>query len=316
MAPRDSFPPGSLAVVAMPLGNPGDVTLRALEVLRCADVIAAEDTRTVSRFLRAHGIRARLLSYHDWNEAERAPQLLERAARGERVALVSEAGTPAISDPGYDVVRLARQRAVPVFPVPGPSAVAAFLCACGLPTHAFSFFGFPPSRRPRRRAFFEQLSGRTETLVFHESPRRTVPALEDALGAFGDREAALAREMTKPHEEFLFGRLSDLRRELAARPRVLGEVCWGVRGSDPAQAGGAEGIDEAVHDVAARGLPPRQAARELARRTGLTVGEAYQVLLESRSVSADPPGGEPRAPDVRRAGRSRAPLLTRAKRVE
>jgi 16S rRNA (cytidine1402-2'-O)-methyltransferase len=300
----ESFPPGSLAVVALPLGNAGDVTLRALEVLRSADVVAAEDTRTVSRFLRGHGIRARLCSYHDWNEAERAPRLLERVAAGERVALVSEAGTPGISDPGYDVVRLARQRGLPVFPVPGPSAVAAFLSTCGLPTHAFSFFGFPPNRSSRRKTFFSRLSERAETLVFYESPRRTVAALEDALEAFGDREAALAREMTKLHEEFLFGRLSEICRQLEERPKVLGEVCWGVRGNEPGGASPTAAIEPALREISARGLPPRKAARELASRCGLKVGDAYRILLERRS-GADPGAAGTPEGTSRRRNRSR-----------
>ncbi len=293
-------------MVALPLGNAGDVTLRALEVLRSADVVAAEDTRTVSRFLRGHGIRAHLCSYHDWNEAERAPRLLDRVAGGERVALVSEAGTPGISDPGYDVVRLARQRGLPVFPVPGPSAVAAFLSTCGLPTHAFSFFGFPPNRRSRRKAFFSGLAERAETLVFYESPRRTVAALEDALEAFGDREAALAREMTKLHEEFLFGRLSEICRQLAERPKVLGEVCWGVRGSEPGGASPAAAIEPALREISARGLPPRKAARELASRCGLKVGDAYRILLERRSGAEDPGAAGTPEGSSRRRNRSRA----------
>ena len=297
-------------MVALPLGNAGDVTLRALEVLRSADVVAAEDTRTVSRFLRGHGIRPRLCSYHDWNEAERAPRLLERVAAGERVALVSEAGTPGISDPGYDVVRLARQRGLTVFPVPGPSAVAAFLSTCGLPTDAFSFFGFPPNRSSRRKAFFSRLSERAETLVFYESPRRTVAALEDALEAFGDREAALAREMTKLHEEFLFGRLSEICRQLAERPKVLGEVCWGVRGKEPGEASPAAPIEPALREISGRDLPPRQAARELAARCGLKVGDAYRMLLEHRSGALTLPEADPGASGnpggtARRRNRSR-----------
>jgi len=278
MEPREVFPPGSLAVVALPLGNPADVTARALEVLRRADVVAAEDTRTAGRLLAAHGIRARLVSYHDWNEEERARNLAERLTHGERVALVSEAGTPGISDPGFDIVRLARQRGIPVFPVPGPSAVAAFLCASGLPTDAFSFFGFAPSRAPKRRAFFASLAERRETLVFYESPRRVVAAVADALAAFGNREAALAREMTKPHEEFLFGPLAEIHQTLAARPRVLGEVSWGVRGAQPGGAMPTQEVEDALETVRRLGLPPRGAARELARRCGLDAKEAYVLV--------------------------------------
>ncbi len=279
MAPEPSFPRGTLAVVALPLGNPADLTVRALETLRGADLIAAEDTRTARRLLAQHGIQAPLVSYHDWNEEERARALVERLGRGERVALISEAGTPGISDPGYDVVRLARQEGLPVFPVPGPCALTAFLSASGLPTDAFSFFGFPPSRPPRRRALFRGLADRPETLVFYESPRRVLAALGDALEAFGDREAALAREMTKPHEEFFFGPLGRIRDALAARPKVLGEVCWGVRGAAGKPACSVDDLDAALEEARATGLPPREAARALARRCGLSAKEAYARLL-------------------------------------
>jgi 16S rRNA (cytidine1402-2'-O)-methyltransferase len=274
------------------LGNPADVTARALEVLRRADLVAAEDTRTAGRLLATHGIRSRLVSYHDWNEEERAKRLIERLAGGTRVALISEAGTPGISDPGFDVVRLARQRGIPVFPVPGPSAFAAFLCASGLPTDAFSFFGFPPSRPAKRKAFFDSVAQRRETLVFYESPRRVVTALGDALSAFGDREAALAREMTKPHEEFLFGSLSELHRDLVARSRVLGEICWGVRGAPPGSEAARQGVEDALQAVRDLALPPRLAARELARRSGLGAKEAY-ALLAGLAGTGKPATGKP-----------------------
>lgn len=282
------LPPGTLAVVALPLGNPGDITLRALEVLRAADLVAAEDTRTVGRLLAGYGVTARLVSYHDWNEAERARSLVERLVGGARIALVSEAGTPGISDPGYDLVRGARLAGLPVTPIPGPSALAAFLCASGLPTDAFSFHGFPPNRPPRRRALFRSLAARPETLVFYESPRRTVAALRDALEAFGDRECALAREMTKPHEEFWLAPLSRVLAALAARPRVLGEVCWGLRGAGPAAppAPTPDGLAAAVRAALAGGQPPRQAAREVAARCGVSVREAYVALVAHKGRAA------------------------------
>ncbi len=272
------FPPGALAVVAVPLGNPEDITLRALRFLAEADVVAAEDTRTAARLLAHHGIRARTISYHDWNETERAERLLEILARGERVALVAEAGTPGISDPGFDLVRGARERGFPVIPVPGPSAVAAFLSASGLPTHAFSFFGFPPKPLGRRRALFESLRDRTETLVFYESPHRIVATLRVALEALGDRECALAREMTKLHEEFLWGPLSRVLEELASRSRVRGEVCWGVRGRSRREPAGREDVEAVLARLRGAGLRPRDAAKELARRTGISTREAYALL--------------------------------------
>ncbi|GAB4263007.1 MAG: 16S rRNA (cytidine(1402)-2'-O)-methyltransferase [Deferrisomatales bacterium] len=279
MTDSELFPPGSLAVVALPLGNPADITLRALEVLRAADRIAAEDTRTVGRFLAAHGIRSRLISYHDWNEAQRTATLVEMLAAGERVALVSEAGTPGISDPGYDLVRRARRQGYRVFPVPGPSALTGFLSAAGLPTDAFTFCGFPPSRPAKRRERFAALAGREETLVFYESPRRILAALGDALWAFGDRECALAREMTKPHEEFLWGPLSQVRAALEGRPRVRGEICWGVRGAGRAGGGALLPLEAAVDQVLARDLAPRQAAREVSRLAGVSAKEAYAAVL-------------------------------------
>ncbi len=282
MAPPPPFPPGTLAVVALPLGNPADITRRALEILAEADLVAAEDTRTAGRLLADHGLKPPLISYHDWNEEQRAPALLERLARGQKVALVSEAGTPGISDPGYDVVRLARQRGIPVVPVPGPCALTAFLSVSGLPTDAFSFFGFPPSRPPRRRSLFQSLSERPETLVFYESPRRILAALADAEQVFGDREAALGREMTKTHEEFLFGTLSGIRAALGSRARVLGEVCWGMKGVQSAPTPEGEPLQNALEEARTSGLPPREAARALARRCNISPKEAYALLVGER----------------------------------
>ncbi len=290
--------PGTLAVVALPLGNPGDITLRALEVLRSADLVAAEDTRTVGRLLARLGISCPLVSYHDQNEASRVPGLLERLRGGARVALVSEAGTPGISDPGYDLVRAARLAGLPVAPVPGPSALTAFLGASGLPTDAFTFLGFPPNRATRRRALFQSLVTRSETLVFYESPHRVVAALEDALAAFGDREGALAREMTKPHEEFWLAPLSEILAALAARPRVLGEVCWGVRGVR--QPPPTMTLEEAIADALAEGLPPRQAARRAAEQCGASTREAYDRLVAAREEGEDPDPGSGRGAPVGR----------------
>lgn len=286
------LPPGALAVVALPIGNPDDLSPRAVAVLGAVDWVAAEDTRSVGRLLRRAGVHCRLLSYHDWNEAERAPALVDALQRGERGAVVSEAGTPAISDPGYDVVRLAREKGVPVIPVPGPSALTAFLSASGLPTDRFTFLGFPPRRPGKRRAYFAEYADRQETLVFYESPRRLVDALEDALAVFGDRTCALGREMTKTYEEFLFAPLAQVLADLRARDRIRGEICWGVEGN-----GGGRHADPAaeVRRVAAellcRNLPPKETSRELARRCGLGVKEAYRVLQEVRSEAEGRPPG-------------------------
>ncbi len=280
MKASERFPPGSLAVVSVSLGNPADITPRALETLGAADLVAAEDTRTAGRLLSHHGLATPTLSYHDWNEEQRAEELVRRLSSGTRIALVAEAGTPGISDPGFDLVRLARQRGLHVFPVPGPSALTAFLSASGLPTDAFTFLGFTPRSRRTRRTRFRELAERTETLVFYESPHRVVGALEDALEVFGERECALAREMTKAHEEFLFGPLSQILESLRARPRVRGEVCWGIRGISRRNSAGAKpDLDRVLREVAEEDLPPRQAARAIARRCGISAKEAYAALL-------------------------------------
>jgi 16S rRNA (cytidine1402-2'-O)-methyltransferase len=279
--PARSDTAGILYVVATPLGEPADITGRALETLREADLVAAEDTRAARRLLQSHGIDRPLVSYHDWNEAERARALVDRVAAGARVAVVSEAGTPGLSDPGFDVVRLARREGHRVSPVPGPCALTAFLSVSGLPTNAFTFLGFPPPRSSARRKFFAALTERSETLVFYESPRRTVSALRDALELFGDRETCLAREMTKRHEEFLFGPLGGILAALEARPKVLGEVCWGIRGAEGAAARAADPVARPEAPEAAR---PREAARALARQLGIPVKEAYRRLLPDRAA--------------------------------
>lgn len=285
MSLRDPFPAGTLAVVATPLGNPDDISRRALTVLSRADLIAAEDTRTARRMLAGHHIEKPLLSYHDWNEAARAKTLIARLREGARVALVSEAGTPSISDPGYDLVRAAREAGIPVFPVPGPSALITFLSASGLPTNAFTFHGFPPPRSSKRRALFAALADRAETQVFYESPHRIAQALADGLAAFGDREAALGREMTKPYEEFFFGRLSEIAARIGERERVRGEVCWGVRGAEGErrpEGSAAESLETALDSAAAGSEPLKEAARVIAAGHGLPVKEVYARLTALR----------------------------------
>lgn len=273
------FPRGSLAVVATPLGNPGDVTARSARILAEADIVAAEDTRTAARFLASLGVKARLVSYHDWNEAARSAWLLERLAEGDRVALVSEAGTPGISDPGFDLVRAARGKGFRVFPVPGPSALISFLSVSGLPTDSFSFFGFPSSKSSKRRELFTKLATREETLVFYESPHRFSDAIADALASFGDREAAFGREMTKTYEEFYFGTLSGLLGHIGQTERVRGEVTWGVRGFSPDPAPAAElDIEREIALALETGRPPKELSKELSQRLGLSSKEIYARL--------------------------------------
>ncbi|HEV2763744.1 MAG TPA: 16S rRNA (cytidine(1402)-2'-O)-methyltransferase, partial [Pyrinomonadaceae bacterium] len=202
--------PGTLYLVATPIGNLEDITRRALRVLSEVDLVACEDTRHTRQLLERYGIDRPTVSYHEHNEQERAAELASRLAAGESVALVSDAGTPAVSDPGFRLVRACVEQGVAVVPVPGPSAFVAALVASGLPTDEFYFGGFLPARTHARRARLEEVRALRATLVFYETPHRLAHALADALELLGEREAAVARELTKLHEEIVRGRLSEL----------------------------------------------------------------------------------------------------------
>jgi 16S rRNA (cytidine1402-2'-O)-methyltransferase len=222
---------GSLYLVATPIGNLGDISTRALDTLRNADVIACEDTRQTLKLLSHFGIQKPLTSYHDFNEREKSVELADRVENGEGVALVSDAGTPAISDPGYRLVRLCRERGLNVISIPGPNAAITALAASGLPSDQFLFMGFLPPKKAARREHLETLRSFRGTLIFYEGPHRINALLEDLQAVLGDREACIGRELTKLHEEYLFGRLSEI------RPRVkeLGEfvvVVGGATGTD------------------------------------------------------------------------------------
>jgi 16S rRNA (cytidine1402-2'-O)-methyltransferase len=214
---------GRLQVVATPIGNLADLSPRAREALAAADLVACEDTRHTGLLLSRLGIKARLVSYHEHNERQRVPQLLAALAEGKTVALVSDAGTPLLSDPGFPLVRAALAQGTVVEAVPGPSALLAALVVSGLPPLPFTFAGFPPQRPAKRRGFFARLAALPHTVVFYESPHRLASSLADAAGAFGDRPAVMARELTKLHEETRRGTLAELAAALAD-DKVRGEV--------------------------------------------------------------------------------------------
>ena len=208
---------GQLTIVATPIGNLSDLSKRALEEIQTADVVACEDTRHTGRMLTRLGIRRPLVSLHEHNERQRLPQLLERLSQGARVALVSDAGTPLLSDPGFLLVRAAIADGITVQTVPGPSAAIAALTVSGLPPYPFTFLGFPPRKSGKRRSFFRRHATLDHTLVVFESPHRLLATLEDLLAELGDRPASIARELTKLHEEVLRGSLSELAAILADR---------------------------------------------------------------------------------------------------
>jgi 16S rRNA (cytidine1402-2'-O)-methyltransferase len=278
--PDPAVSQGTLYVVATPLGNLEDVTLRALQVLRDVSLVACEDTRHTRKLLEAHGIRTPTTSYFEHNERLKGAQVLETLRAGRDVALVSDAGTPAISDPGYRLVRGAREAGVAVIPVPGPSAATAALSVCGLPTDRFLFVGFLPAKPGARRKALTALASEQPTLVFYESPVRVVESLADMLAAFGDRDGFLCREATKVHEEYLRAPLSSLRARLAERDRVKGEIVLVVAGA-PEAAPTSEDPVALYHRLAAQGRTRREAVKEAARRLGRPAREVYAIVQDA-----------------------------------
>lgn len=274
---------GRLYIVATPIGNLSDITSRALETLARVDLVAAEDTRHTRQLLAHHGIRARLVSLHEHNEGEQVPRLIGELQTGRRIALVSDAGTPLISDPGYRLVMAAAREGLEVRAVPGPSAVVAALSVSGLPTDRFAFEGFLPSRRGPRRQRLQDMRGEARTLVFFESPRRLLATLADLVDAFGkDRPACVARELTKLHESIYRGCLESLRQDFSSGlVPVKGELvlCIGGNPEPPPQA--APDVRR-VLDLLLAELPARRAARLAAAITGARANDLYRMALDEK----------------------------------
>jgi 16S rRNA (cytidine1402-2'-O)-methyltransferase len=271
-------PAGTLHVVATPLGNLEDITLRAVRVLREVSLIACEDTRRTSVLLRAHGITTALTSYFEHNERWKGQKILEALRAGRNVALVSDAGTPGVSDPGFRLVRDARAEGIPVVPVPGPSAAVAALSVSGLPTDRFLFVGFLPAKAAGRRKALEDLAALRETMVFYESPVRVLASLTDMMEVLGDRDGFLCREATKIHEEYQRGTLSALRATLASRASVKGEFVIVVSGASDGP-GSSEPVEALFARLVAEGLTRREAVKKTARRLGLPAREVYRRVL-------------------------------------
>lgn len=273
---------GTLYVVATPIGNRADITRRALEVLAAVDRILAEDTRHSGALLAALGIATPLLSLHEHNEAAQTEAVVGRLRAGENLALISDAGTPLISDPGFRVVRAARQAGVPVVPVPGASALIAALSAAGLPTDRFVFEGFLPAKAPARRARLQELAAETRTLVFYESSHRIQDCIDDLAGIFGvGRQAVIARELTKAFEQIHGGPLAELRTWLVADPnRSRGEFVVLAQGAEPLPDSDVPPEAQRVLAVLLRELPVKQAAALAAEITGARRNALYQWALE------------------------------------
>jgi len=274
---------GTLFIVATPIGNLDDMSPRATRVLAGVDVVAAEDTRHSGRLLSHLGIQKRLVALHDHNEKDRAGSLLAELEAGRDVALISDAGTPLISDPGYVLVREARAAGFVVCPIPGPCALVAALSAAGLPTDRFLFIGFLPAKRSGRRASLESLSSEVATLVFYESPHRILESVRDIAEVLGpDRETVLGREITKTFETFYSGSVHEVLAELEQDPHgTRGEFVVMIRGAEPC----AGDSDEAILDVdrvlkvLLAELPVKKVAKMAAELTGLSKNELYQRAL-------------------------------------
>jgi len=272
-AGSESIGQGTLYLVGTPIGNLEDITLRALRILRETELVACEDTRQTQKLLSRFEIKTRTTSYHEHNEKTKAAELVAKLEQGARIALVSDAGMPAISDPGYRLVRLCLQHKIPVVPIPGPTAIVSALVASGLPTHAFQFLGFPPVKRNLRRKFLEELGRYPATSIFFEAPHRIMDTLTELRDLLGDRQMALGREITKVHEEFLRGSCTEVLEMLRSRPRLQGEMTVLITG-----------VPEST-SVAAASQPLRERVSQLMAERNLSRMDALKTVAQERKIS-------------------------------
>lgn len=282
----DPIAPGTLYLVGTPIGNLEDITLRALRTLKEVDLIACEDTRQTAKLLNHYGIEKPTTSYHEHNELTRAAELIVHLEKGDNIAMVSDAGMPGVSDPGYRLVALAIRHHLRVVPIPGASAFLSALVASGLPTDSFRFGGFLPSKAGARRTALEAIRDSARTQIFYEAPHRMVEAMHDVVEVLGpDRHVVVAREVTKLHEEFLRGRAEDLRVQLAARGEVRGEITLLIGKADevsqrPSTKTIAQRVKDLVHDEK---LEEKMALKQAAKEFGLSKSEAYRELQRAKT---------------------------------
>ena len=279
---------GVLYIVATPIGNLEDITVRALKILRDVDLIAAEDTRKSGKLLSHYRIKNRLVSYHEHNEKRRTPELVDQLLEGTSIALVSNAGTPCVSDPGYRLVAAAVANKIPVVPVPGPSAVMTAMSAAGLPTDSFVFIGFAPKKKGKRMKLLAELAFEPRALIFFESPRRILTFLEEVVSYIGDRPAVLAREMTKLHAEFIRGSVSEILETLEAKPETKGECTLLVGGCQKEKAVGRAVVKAEITSALEKqkgGLS--DIAKTIAQKYGLSKKEVYEMALAARGQKTE-----------------------------
>jgi 16S rRNA (cytidine1402-2'-O)-methyltransferase len=276
---------GILYVVATPIGNREDITLRALNILREVELVAAEDTRKSGKLLAHYGIKNRLISFHEHNENTRTPQLIGKLLDGTTIALVSNAGTPSVSDPGYRLIKAAIANKITVSPIPGVSAAIAAMSVSGLPTDSFVFIGFAPKKKGKRLKYLTGLSVEPRPLIFYESPQRILSLMEEIISCIGDRNAILAREMTKLHEEFVRGTVSQILKTIRARPAVKGECTLVVAGAKASEQINAEIVNTEIKKALQKGQNGlSEIARDIAKKYGLPKNEVYDLALKIKGL--------------------------------
>jgi 16S rRNA (cytidine1402-2'-O)-methyltransferase len=275
-------------VVATPIGNREDITVRALNTLREVDLIAAEDTRKTGSFLSHHNIKNRLISYHEHNENKRTPQIISKLMDGSSIALVSNAGTPSVSDPGYRLIEAAIENNIKVIPIPGVSASTTAISVSGLPTDSFVFIGFPPKKKGKRLKFLTELGLEPRPLIFYESPKRLLTLLEEIISCMGDRPAVLAREMTKLHEEFIRGSVSEILMTTKKRSNVKGECTLLVAGREEKEEIDSEIVEGEIKAELEKQQSGLSAiARTIAKKYGLPKNKVYDLGLKVKSQRSE-----------------------------
>ena len=279
---------GVLYVVATPIGNREDITLRALNILRDVDLIAAEDTRKTGNLLAHYQIKNRLISFHEHNEKKRTPEMIGKLLDAISIALVSNAGTPSISDPGYRLIEAAIANKITVSPIPGVSAATAAMSVSALPTDSFVFIGFLPRKKAKRQQFLNELAVEPRPVIFYESPKRILTLLEEIISCMGDRPAVLAREMTKLHEEFIRGSVPEILKTLKSRAEIKGECTLLIAGFEGKEELNSEIITTEIKAALEKQqIRLSEIAKLIAQKYGLSKNKVYEMALKVKSQTPE-----------------------------
>lgn len=270
-----------LYIVSTPIGNLDDITFRAIQVLKEVDLIACEDTRTTKKLLTRYQVQKQLTSYHEHNEVEKANELLSFLKEGKSVALVTDAGTPGVSDPGYRIVKLASENGIQVLPVPGASASIAALSVSGLPTSSFTFLGFLPKQNKKLTEYLESIKDRPETIIFYESPKRVIKTISVIIEVLGDRNASVSREITKMYEETFRGELSHIQGELESKDNIKGEFVLVIEGNTEDKSEfDSETIDKLLIHLKKEGSSLKDAVKQITNDSGISKSKIYKKALQ------------------------------------